>query len=239
MLGMKAIIYTVVFILLANFAFAATVYGTVYDLGLKKVDNARIEINTSPKQFLVAQNGSYSFNVPNGVYTIKAQLMQKKTLIASVQENITINQNGDYILDLILFPNLEEGVENAELDINGDIVGASSSINWIWSAAVLLIILIVSFGIYYFIKFKKPSKSNPAMDDHKEIKKEFHDEDDELKNLIDLIKKENGRTTQKELRKQIPLSEAKIRLMIADLEHKGIIEKIKKGRGNIIILKKK
>ena len=77
------------------------------------------------------------------------------------------------------------------------------------------------------------------MDDQKEIKKEFHDEDDGLKNLIDIIKKENGRTTQKELRKQIPLSEAKISLMIAELEHKGVIEKIKKGRGNIIILKKK
>jgi len=57
--------------------------------------------------------------------------------------------------------------------------------------------------------------------------------------LIKIIKREGGRTTQKYIRKQIPLSEAKISLMIAELEHKGIIEKIKKGRGNIIILKRK
>ncbi|MEK6827817.1 MAG: hypothetical protein AABX78_00550, partial [Nanoarchaeota archaeon] len=63
--------------------------------------------------------------------------------------------------------------------------------------------------------------------------------DNDLEHLIKIIKKEDGRTTQKDIRKQIPLSEAKISLMIAELEHKGIIEKIKKGRGNIIILKRK
>ena len=60
-----------------------------------------------------------------------------------------------------------------------------------------------------------------------------------MEQIIKIIKREGSRTTQKEIRKQIPLSEAKISLMIAELEHKGIIEKIKKGRGNIIILKKK
>ena len=68
--------------------------------------------------------------------------------------------------------------------------------------------------------------------------KEEH-EDNDIGQIINLIKQEGGRTTQKDIRKQIPLSEAKISLMLAELEHKGIIEKIKKGRGNIIILKKK
>ena len=64
-------------------------------------------------------------------------------------------------------------------------------------------------------------------------------EDDDLDHVIKIIKQEGGRATQKDIRKQIPLSEAKISLMIAELEHKGIVEKIKKGRGNIIILKKR
>ena len=53
-----------------------------------------------------------------------------------------------------------------------------------------------------------------------------------------MLKEEGGRATQKAKRKEIQLSEAKISLMIEELEHKGIVEKIKKGRGNIIILKK-
>ena len=60
----------------------------------------------------------------------------------------------------------------------------------------------------------------------------------DLDALIKIIKQEGGRATQKDIRKNMPLSEAKISLMIAELQHKGTIEKIKKGRGNIIILKK-
>ena len=55
---------------------------------------------------------------------------------------------------------------------------------------------------------------------------------------LDFIKKQGGRTTQKEIRKNFPMSEAKISLIITELEHRGKIEKIKRGRSNIIILKK-
>ena len=51
------------------------------------------------------------------------------------------------------------------------------------------------------------------------------------------MKQKHKRTTQKEIRKIIPLSEAKISLMITDLESRDLIKKVKKGRGNIIILK--
>jgi uncharacterized membrane protein len=50
------------------------------------------------------------------------------------------------------------------------------------------------------------------------------------------VRSEGGRTTQKDLRRAIPYSEAKISLMIAELESQGKLKKIKKGRGNIIIL---
>ncbi len=59
----------------------------------------------------------------------------------------------------------------------------------------------------------------------------------DLDALMSFIRKEDGRTTQKDIRRQFPLSEAKISLMIAELEDKGLIKKIKQGRGNIIVLK--
>ncbi|MBN2458300.1 hypothetical protein JXB31_04180 [Candidatus Woesearchaeota archaeon] len=52
--------------------------------------------------------------------------------------------------------------------------------------------------------------------------------------VLNILKKEK-RITQKEIRKQLPDSEAKISLVISEFESKGIIKKIKKGRGNIII----
>ena len=234
----KILAYILIGIFLANSASAATIYGNVYDLSLKKANNARVEINTVPKQFLVAQNGSYSFEVPNGFYRIKAQIMQKSAIVASVEENITVKQSGEYVLDLILFPNNEEGVENADIDVNVGVIETGKKQNYILTGLVILSVLAVIFiGAYYLKKNKKQQKEKP--ENEEEIKKEEKYEDDGLEQLIKIIKQENGRTTQKEIRKHIPLSEAKISLMIAELEHKGVIEKIKKGRGNIIILKKK
>jgi len=114
----KVLICGLIALIMIQIASAATIYGSVYDFSLNNVNNARVEIDTSPQQFLIARNGSYSFNVPNGAYTIKAQLMQKNTVVASVQENITIKQDGSYVLDLILFPDVEEGIENPELACN-------------------------------------------------------------------------------------------------------------------------
>lgn len=70
----------------------------------------------------------------------------------------------------------------------------------------------------------------------KKIAEKF-DSGRDLDALMSFIRKEDGRTTQKDIRKQFPLSEAKISLMIAELEDKGLIKKIKQGRGNIIVLK--
>lgn len=220
--------YAVLLLFAINIVNAATIHGTVYDLSLKKVDNARVEINTSPKQLMVAQNGTYSFSVPNGAYAIKAQLMQRNTIIASVQENITIKQDGSYVVDMILFPDIGEGVEDPEIDVNGSVVEENNnSILLVWLIA--LFASGITIGVVYFLKTRKK----------KAIAPEETSSDYDLGKVIDIIKKEGGRATQKEIRKQIPLSEAKISLMIAELEHKGVVEKIKKGRGNIIILKKK
>jgi|SRR3989338_4295642 len=231
MLKNKAFLYVCSFLLFIGIVHAATIHGTVYDISLKKANNARVEINTSPKQFLVAQNGTYSFTVPNGLYTIKAQLMQKNEVVSSVQENITIKHDGSYVLDLILFPDFEEGVEDPGIDINGSIMDADVNRSYVLGGILILIVMAVAAVFYYFKLKSKGSKAET------EPNKESFESND-LDRVIDVIKKDGGRTTQKEIRKQIPLSEAKISLMIAELEHKGVIEKIKKGRGNIIILKK-
>lgn len=56
--------------------------------------------------------------------------------------------------------------------------------------------------------------------------------------VLEIIK-EHQRITQKEIRKDIPLSEAKVSLIISEMESKGLVQKIKKGRGNIIVWKGK
>lgn len=237
MLKLKILAYLSIALFLISFASAADVHGTVYDLSLRKLSNAAVEINTSPKQFFVAQNGSYSFNVPNGFYTIKARLLQKKTIVASAEENITISQDGSYVVDLILFPDVEEGVDDAGIDISSQFTDSRNGKNYVLIALISILILLFAAGLVYYFKIHRKQKKE-IITENREIKKEEYAESD-LGQIIKIIKNEGGRATQKEIRKQIPLSEAKVSLMIAELEHKEIVEKIKKGRGNIIILKAK
>ena len=234
MLKGKVLIFFFISAILISSANAATIYGTIYDFSLKKVTNARVEINTLPRQMIVAQNATYSFNVPTGDYTITARLMQKNTSIASAQENITIKQDGSYVLDLILFPDVEEGVEDPGVEVNSDVVESKNNTIALLAGFIVLVVLIVIVGLIYY---KKSGKEKATEKPDEEIEEKYEESD--LDDVIKIIKLEGGRATQKDIRKQIPLSEAKISLMIAELEHKGVIEKIKKGRGNIIILKKK
>ena len=69
-----------------------------------------------------------------------------------------------------------------------------------------------------------------------ENSKKEEEMDEDLNNIYNIIKKEK-RITQKELRKNSSLSEAKISLIITQLEKENKIQKIKKGRINIIIFK--
>ena len=65
------------------------------------------------------------------------------------------------------------------------------------------------------------------------------DLDKYARQVLDLLKKRGNRLTQKEIRDEIAeIGEAKISLIIAELEAMGKVKKIKRGRGNIIILKK-
>ncbi len=63
--------------------------------------------------------------------------------------------------------------------------------------------------------------------------------DKSLREIVEFIVHEGGRTTQTEIRSRFPSSEAKISLMITELEDKRVVRKIRKGRGNIIVLEEK
>jgi len=211
-------------LVLASNAHAAVVQGSVYDLELNTLSQAIVEIDTTPNQVMVSRNGTYRFSAPPGNYIITAHHI-KLDLIAN--ESITIKQEGEYVLDLILFPDLE--AEEELLNETLDVVEYEEPISFPARALIVLIIL----AALIFLAWKYFSKRPPA-EEKKEEKKLTIKAD--LEDILAFVRKEGGRTTQKDLRRAIPYSEAKISLMIAELESQGKLKKIKKGRGNIIIL---
>jgi len=219
---MKLLVFLMLFmVILSGLASAATIKGDVYDLSLNKVKDVVISIDSTPKQSVVAKDGSYSFSLGKGTYTLSV-----KSEKGSVEETIEIDEDGIFNLDLILFP-ADEEIEDLDLEVD---IEEESNILLI-SVIILLVLLIIALLYWRFKPKKKVEEKN------KESNEVIEDSSD-LDNLIEFIKGEGGRTTQKDIRKKFGLSEAKISLMITELEHKNKVKRIKKGRGNVVILEK-
>lgn len=202
----------------------AQIYGTVYDFGLGRAQNAVVEINSTPSQRIVATDGTYEFTVPAGVYRISAEKDDELT-----EEVIEIGE-GRFVRDLILLPNLEEDLLDDEdeippIDETLDIIAPRPAYQWILWLAIFVVLGYVVWKV----------SQAPTKVIEKKIKEVVVSDD--LEKLIKFIDKHNGRVLQKDLRKGFPYSEAKISLMVDELEAKGVVKRVKKGRGNIIIKK--
>lgn len=248
----------------ASAAASSTVHGNVYQWSsFDTLKNAEVVINSVPVQKMVSINGSYAFNLTKGSYTIVAVSGVNSTEVLCVIENVTITQDGgDYVIDLILFPPtnlddlslLDENFTAMPPDELSDNEGVPLQVIGLASVAILAVIALVA--LFLLMRRKKPVErvtAPPAVDIQpstpeaeppavEAVKPSLSDNytlPDDLKEVIRIMEKNGGRMTQLDLRKALPFSEAKVSLMISDLESRGIVKKIKKGRGNILILNTK
>ncbi|KCZ73312.1 putative membrane-associated protein/domain [Candidatus Methanoperedens nitroreducens] len=244
---MVRVIEGLIIILIASLtagAQAATLHGTIYEWAdfEKPLKNAIIEVNSTPAQYMVATTGTYSFNLSTGSYLIKAKYYRNNILEYTTEEEIQIDREGVFIHDLLLFPPTDTEYEYlGDINLIGDIDIKSEDDPDNYVIPVLVILLLCALVVLYRVK-KKKTISKPAADEPvvpmmqppedvtriKELPEDLH-------GLYDIILGMGGRTTQKELRKKMAYSEAKVSLMLDDLEERGLIKKIKKGRSNIII----
>lgn len=237
----RLLLYLAILTLVTISALAATLKGSIYNEQLEREPNVVVEINTTPLQKYLAKDGSYMFELSPGKYLLSAK---KETI--EIEETIEIIQEGIYIYDLFL---LDTFAEEDELWDTGDEINPTeaetenSPRTWAYvTAGIIFAIAIIriiharkKYGPLKLFRKKIQQEAQKTVEQHKE---EISKEPGYLENALEIIKKHDGRIHQKELRKEmLYLSEAKISLIITELEHKGKIEKIKKGRGNVIILK--
>ena len=279
-----SLIFIVVFAICAPLASGAVVHGTTYEWStFEALKNTIVEVDSTPPQFLVASSGSYSFDLPEGTYTIRAEYYQGNMLEYYAEENITIIGGGDFVLDLLMFPPIEDAFLCENINLSKDLydyeepdkIDSEENFPVFQVAIALFFILIAGYAAFIWRERKmrestatdtpvsrgaarheppeprrgpeiesaiKPEPA-PKYDETKargHAKSEVSEESDlppDLKEVIRVIKDNDGRITQKELRTQLKYSEAKVSLMITDLEDRGMVKKVKKGRGNTIILK--
>ena len=230
-----------ILILTMSLVQAATIHGTIYGPDLELAKKALVEINSTPKQNMVANDGTYSFSVAEGTYKIEAYYSYQGVLLYDKQ-TITLPAEGDFVLDLILFETLD--IEELEFDesklrmIEELLKDKPKTDIWIVISIGILVLIIVALVIYYFLsKRKKLKRKKKKRFKAKTVKEKIKPVGDEVMTKTIKILKREKRVTQKDIRKELGISEAKASLVIAELEAEGKVKKIKRGRGNIIIYK--
>ena len=219
-------------ILLLSFsAYGATLSGMVYDLDLDVVDKAIVEINTTPQQRMVTVNGTYTLELDPGSYRLRAYLSQGDEF--NTEEHIVVPvSNGKYVLDLFLFYDFNDSSEDPlDLTVEEDLSWGAGTISIVVVLVILILIILVIIVLYGARKQTVSVSSVPEQREPLDTKLRAQ--------VLDLLKTNNNMMTQKELRKRIPYSEAKISLIIKALEEEGIVTKQKQGLVNVLRLVKR
>ncbi|MBS3106435.1 hypothetical protein J4419_02115 [Candidatus Woesearchaeota archaeon] len=229
-------------------AYAATLHGAVYDSSYTLVKDVTLTINTTPKQSYLAKTGAYFFFAPQGFFEITAEKYYQRELLFSHQELVNVNNDGEFQIDVVLNSSIK--IPNEEKDATWTGFWKSYKGYLISGGAALILA-----GIAVIIVLSRKSRvgftlGNNEVEGHGDgLNMVYHGEGattetmvpmetaGDLETVLKIIKDEGGRATQKDIRKRLPLSEAKVSLMISELEAKGKVQKIKKGRGNIVVLK--
>ncbi|MDW7731676.1 MAG: hypothetical protein SCH66_04495 [Methanolobus sp.] len=229
----------------------ATIHGAIYEWGtFEPLENVIVEVNSTPPQSMLAKYGIYSFNLVPGNYLITASYYRNSTRTHYTEEEITITDDGDYVIDIIFLPTYYEeeqmnGTGFDELDELADLAESDSSgENVSFSTLIfVLALLCMILGGAYVLSRRQGEDENPQdgsvhleNDSSLLLSDELADLPADLREVVGIISNNGGRITQKDLRSKLRHSEAKVSLMISDLENRGVVQKFKKGRGNVIIL---
>ncbi len=246
-------------------AAAAVVHGTTYEWStFEALENTIVLVNSTPPQKLVAPSGSYTFDLPEGSYTIRAEYYRGNLLEYCAEEEITILGGGDFVLDLLMFPPIEEAYMCGDLNFSEDLFDyeelhedEEDSTVLLYVTGILSVLAIISALFLWKVGKKgagtdgtedygyepvEPEPEAPEESGEPGGSEELETVDAEsaipsdLQEVLSIIRAQEGRITQKDLRLRLNCSEAKASLMITDLEARGLVKKVKKGRGNVIIL---
>ena len=150
---------------LADSNITATIHGATYAGDtLEPLHDTVININSNPPQSIVAKNGTYSFELAPGDYVITARSYRNNTLIYSKETTLKIEDNGIYVLDLLLYPTSKNQEEIADKINNLDSVGSteqtganSSTIKYLPVAFMLFLLL---GGGYKLTRTHKKTREN-------------------------------------------------------------------------------
>lgn len=210
-------------------------FGDIYEGdNLTKIDQVLLKIEGGANtQFLTSKN--YSINIPNGTYKITATHFRDGKIDYITKEEINFD-GGERKFDLVLIPvelyQLTPVTNESNNQPTPKPVEEKQPNNELIYLAVGGVLLIAA-GIIWKLKNKSPrGQANADIENNTPLNKE-------LREMINIINENSGTMYQKELREILNYSEAKMSISISELEKRGQIKRVRKGRDNLISIIKK
>jgi uncharacterized membrane protein len=221
--GMKKILF---FIFALCVVSGYTLHGEIYSANnFENLENVVVEISGTHYAKFVASN-NYSVELPEGNYTIEAYYLENGKVALYSKDEISINSDTEY--DLILFyPSEFEAVPDSRGEMG--IFEMPEKRNTLLCYAALIVVGIIVFLVGHFL-----SKGGKEGVEKKEEEEEKAEIDEDGKAVLKILKENEGRLEQKELREILKWTESKTSLVVGELEALGYVKRIKKGRKNII-----
>lgn len=201
--------FLLVFALL-SLAQAAYVYGDIYQPNLERMNRTVVRVDGPFSYQLVTDKANYSIFLPEGDYTLSAMVLDASGNTAFHTEEIIKVGTNDQRVDLVLKPVI--------------------NLNFILFCAFGLLLV---FAISKFMIFQnKKQTTEPTQPVQVQTSKTKLDGD--AKSVLTALDSFEGRANQKDLKEATHFSDAKLSLILTELEQTGYVKRFKKGRGNII-----
>ena len=216
--------------LMALPVFSAVISGNVYGPDFELINDIVVKINSKPAQQYLVKNGSYEFSVPTGSYVLTADNVGNVSEKYTFSEKVEVSENGNYTIDVLLIPDVGSDIAPFPENIYMEEPTLEETMQANIVTGIIIIAALIVIGLIVFFVIRAVKKKDKRQDNSK-------NSDESYEKILALIKK-NKRMTQKDITKEVFLSDAKVSLVLTDMESKGIIRKIKKGRTNVIIWNK-
>lgn len=256
---MRISVFVLISLVLISAIFAATLYGDIYDAdSLHKIANVLVKLDgPTNMQFMASDN--YSVDVSNGAYMITATHFKSGSIDYITQDNVLVNQSTIHY-DLVLLPydlyrltperNATVATVAPPSPINTTVLNQgqepkpeNQSVNSEYAILLVIVILAIGVGLYYMNR-KKKSEGPKRIEEKIETvtppqpatTEIGYVPDKEAREVMKIIKENDGHMYQKEVRDILNWSEAKMSVTIAELEREGKVKRFKKGRDNLLKL---
>lgn len=209
--------FGVLFVLLSLFAISSSafVYGTIYNGNLEQANKTILRIDGAFTYQMVTDRANYSIFLPNGEYKLSGQSMDKEGNLAFYAENTIHVGDADQQVDVVLKP-----------------VGVNPLV--LISSAIILVAVIFWFVIRKKKNFEASENVDVPVRAPEPIKSIKLELDEDSKSVLKILDSFESRATQKELKETLKFSDAKLSLILTELEHTGHVKKFRRGRTNVI-----